>query len=202
MSHHESIVEPPSSSMFMLNVSSLDLTDEQFEQICRDNRELRIELTSEGDLIIMPPCGSRTGLRNSKINQRLANWAELDGTGVAFDSSTGFTLPDGSKRSPDASWIQLERWEALTSKEQEGFAPIVPDFVIELCSPSDSWRLLEQKMGHYISNGVRLGWLIDPENKRACVYRIDHSVELLENPSTLAGDPVLPGFVFNVKEIW
>ena len=202
MSHRESTVETLSAPMFMLNVSSLDLTDEQFEQICRDNRELRIELTSKGDLIIMPPSGSRTGLRNSKINQRLANWAELDGTGVTFDSSTGFTLPDGSKRSPDASWIRREKWEGLTSKEQRGFTPIVPDFVIELWSPSDSWRLLEEKMRDYIRNGVRLGWLIDPDNKRVFIYRMDHSVELLEDPSSLSGDPVLPGFVFSLEEIW
>lgn len=201
MSHHESTVETLSAPMFMLNVSSLDLTDEQFEQICRDNRELRIELTSKGDLIIMPPCGSRTGLRNSKINQRLTNWAELDGTGVTFDSSTGFTLPDGSKRSPDASWIRREKWEGLTSKEQGGFAPIVPDFVIELWSPSDSWPLLEEKMRDYIRSGVRLGWLIDPDNKRVFIYRMDHSVELLKDPSSLSGDPVLPGFVFSLQEI-
>lgn len=202
MSHHASTFESPPFSGFTLNVSSLDLSDEQFEQICRDNRELRIELTSKGDLIIMPPSGSMTGWRNSKINQRLANWAELDFSGITFDSSSGFTLPDGSKRSPDAAWIRRERWESLTTKERERFAPIVPDFVIELSSPADDWRLLEEKMRDYVRNGVRLGWLIDPQRRRVLVYSPDHPVKVLEQPLALAGEPVLSGFVFDVSEIW
>ena len=145
-----------------LDVHSVHLSDEQFYQLCRDNRDLRLELTAEGELIIMPPTGSLTGWRNAKINYRLTAWAEADGTGLTFDSSTGFTLPNGTKRSPDAAWIKRERWEALTEKEQEGFAPLCPDFVAELRSPDDSLSTLQDKMAEYVENGAKLGLLFDP----------------------------------------
>lgn len=202
MSHQPPTIESHTSSVLALNIDSIGLNDEQFAQLCRDNRDLRLELTSKGELIIMPPTGSRTGFRSAKIIQRLANWAEDDRHGLAFDSSTGFTLPDGSKRSPDASWVRRERWDALTKKEQDGFAPIAPDFVIELWSPSDSWNLLQQKMLDYLNNGVRLAWLIDPEQRRVYIYRPDHSVELLENPSTVSADPLLPEFKLDLPEIY
>ena len=202
MSHQPPTIESHTSSVLALNIDSIGLNDEQFAQLCRDNRDLRLELTSKGELIIMPPTGSRTGFRSAKIIQRLANWAEDDRHGLAFDSSTGFTLPDGSKRSPDASWIRSERWDALTKKEQDGFAPIAPDFVIELWSPSDSWNLLQQKMLDYMDNGVCLAWLIDPEQRRVYIYRPDHSVELLENPSTVSADPLLPEFKLDLPEIY
>ncbi len=150
----------------------------------------------------MTPTGSKTGWRNSKLSQRLANWAETDGTGLSFDSSTGFTLPNGAKRSPDAAWVRFERWEALTREQQEGFAPLAPDFVAELRSPGDYVSVLQEKMAEYVDNGARLGWLIDPEGKRVYVYRPGQSVECIENPEALSGGPVLPGFVFNVREIW
>lgn len=202
MSQHSLAVESQTPSILTINVESVGLTDEQFERLCQDNRDLRIELTSKGELIIMPPTGMKTGWRNGRITQRLGEWAEIDSSGLAFDSSTLFALPDGSKRSPDASWVRRERWEALSEQEQEKFAPLAPDFVIELCSPSDSWSLLEQKMLDYMSNGVRLAWLIDPERKRVYVYCPDQPVEKLENPANISADPLLPSFVFNVHEIW
>lgn len=146
--------------------------------------------------------GSKTGWRKSKINQRLANWAEEDGTGVAFDSSTGFTLPDGAKRSPDAAWVRHEVWQALTDEQQEEFATICPDFVIELRSAKDGLAGLEEKMKEYIENGTRLGWLIDAKNRRVYIYHPGHPPECLENPSTISGDPLLRGFLFAPGEIW
>lgn len=202
MSHQPPQIETQNQSVLSLKVGSIGLSDQQFAQLCRDNRDLRLELTSKGELIIMPPTGSRTGLRSAKIIQQLANWSDRDGTGVAFDSSTGFTLPDGSKRSPDASWVLRERWDALNKEKQDGFAPIAPDFVIELLSPSDSWSLLQQKMLDYLDNGVHLAWLIDPEQKRVYIYRADQPVDILENPSALSADPLLPGFCLDLQEIY
>jgi Uma2 family endonuclease len=150
----------------------------------------------------MSPTGSKTGWRNSKINQRLANWAETDGTGISFDSSTGFTLPNSAKRSPDAAWMRRKDWEALTDEQQEDFAPICPAFVIELRSSKDSLTSLQEKMKEYIENGAELGWLFDPKNKRVYIYSPNQKVECLENPSSISGDPILPGFVFDPSEIW
>jgi Uma2 family endonuclease len=180
----------------------MGLTDEQYEKLCLDNPDLRIELTSKGELIVMPPTGIKTGWRNSNITGRLFEWTEKDGSGLCFDSSTLFTLPDGSKRSPDASWIRRERVEKLSHEEQAGFAAIVPDFVIELRSPSDSWAVLEEKMLDYMCNGVTLGWLIDPARKRVYIYRPKQPVEILDNPETVSAQPELASFTFNVREIW
>ncbi len=185
-----------------LNIKSVGLTEKQFELLCRDNRDLRIELTAEGELIVMPPTGMKTGWRNARIIYCLIQWAEEDGTGLCFDSSTLFTLPNGAKRSPDASWIKRVRLATLTEKEQEGFAPICPDFVIELRSPTDSLSALKEKMREYLDNGASLGWLIDPRRKRVYIYRAQPPVESLDDPETISGDPVLPGFVFRVREIW
>ncbi|HEY0546316.1 MAG TPA: Uma2 family endonuclease [Pyrinomonadaceae bacterium] len=195
-------VAPPMPAAVTLNIKSLELSEEQFELLCRDNRDLRIELTAKGELVIMSPTGMKTGVRNSKLTQRVNNWAESDGTGICCDSSTLFTLPNGAKRSPDVSWIRRERVEALTEKQQEGFAPICPDFVLELRSPSDTVKAVRQKMEEYIANGAQLGWMIDPFSKRVYIYRPQQAVECLENPETVAGDPLLPGFVLNVREIW
>jgi Uma2 family endonuclease len=202
MAQTHSTIEENSPSWLMLNVESVHLTDGQFYRLCQDNPDLRFELTAQRELVIMSPTGSKTGWRNSKINQRLANWAEEDGTGISFDSSTGFTLPNGAKRSPDAAWIRREVWEALTDEQQEEFAPICPAFVIELRSPKDSLAGLQDKMKEFIGSGAELGWLFDPKNKRAYIYRPNQPVECLENPSTLSGDPVLGGFVFDPSEIW
>ena len=150
----------------------------------------------------MPPTGSETGWRNNEISYSLTAWTQQDGTGLAFDSSTGFTLPNGAKRSPDASWIRRERWNALTKDQRVGFAPLCPDFVVELRSPTDLLCILQDKMQEYIDNGARLGWLINPIDKQVYVYRPSQPVESLDNPATLSGDPVLPGFVLRVQELW
>jgi Uma2 family endonuclease len=187
---------------FSLDVRALGLTDERFYQLCRDNRELRLELTSRGELIVMGPTSSDTGRRNARLNQRLANWAEQDNTGVCFDSSAGFKLPNGAQVSPDASWVLRERYEALTQAERETFAPLCPDFVVELRSKSDRLQVLQAKMREYIAQGARLGWLIDPVTKTVYVYRPAQEVETLREPQTLAGETVLPGFELRLDEIW
>jgi Uma2 family endonuclease len=185
-----------------LSVKSVGLTDEQFFLLCRDNPELRFELTAQKGLIIMPPTGSRTGWRNSELNYQLVQWAKADGTGLTFDSSTGFTLPNGAKRSPDGAWVRRERWEALSEEEQDEFAPLYPDFVMELRSPQDRLSTLQGKMSEYIENGAQLGLLIDPSVRRAYIYRPGQPVESLDNPDSIRGDPVMPGFVLNLAGIW
>ncbi len=179
----------------------IDLTDEQFFQLCQNNRDLQFERTASGELLIMPPTGSDTGRRNVKITTQLDIWNSQNNLGEVFDSSSGFKLPNGADRSPDASWVPRERWEALTPEQQEGFAPICPDFVVELRSPSDSLKKIQEKMQEYIENGARLGWLIDRKNKRVEIYRPNRDVEILENPATLSGEDVLPGFVLDLTPI-
>jgi Uma2 family endonuclease len=188
--------------LFTLDFSSIRLTPAQFEHLCRDNRDLRLELTSNGELIVMPPTGSKTGLRNANLTRQLATWAENDGHGVAFDSSTGFTLPDGAILSPDASWIRRERWDALTEEERESFAPLCPDFVIELRSRGNALKPLQEKMQEYIRNGTQLAWLIDPLERRVYIYRIGEEVELLSDSATVSADQILRGFVLQLAELW
>lgn len=178
------------------------MTDKQFYEFCAVNRELRIERLASGDVIVMPPTFSDTGNRNLKIVQQLANWSDRDGTGEVFDSSTGFTLPNGAVRSPDASWIQLERWNALSDEQKASFAPICPDFAIELRSPSDRLGDLQDKMQEYIANGTSLGWLVDRQNRKVYIYRPDREPEILDNPETVSGDPELPGFTLQMAKIW
>jgi Uma2 family endonuclease len=180
----------------------INLTDEQFFEFCQINRDLRIERTATGELLIMPPTGSDTGNRNAKLNQQLANWTDADGTGIEFDSSSGFTLPNGAKVSPDAAWVKLERWNALTPEQQKTFAPICPDFVVELRSVSDNLAPLKTKMQEYIDNGALLGWLIDRKKQQVYIYRPGVAVECLDNPATVSGESVLPGFVLDLSKIW
>jgi Uma2 family endonuclease len=182
--------------------SVIDMTDEQFFQLCQKNRELRFERNANGELIIMSPAGGETGNRNGRLNQQLFNWTDADGTGIAFDSSTGFKLPNGADRSPDASWIKLERWDALTDEEKRKFPPICPDFVIELLSPSDSLKTTQEKMKEYIDNGVRLGILINRKSRQVEIYRPGKEVEVLESPATVSGEDILKGFVLNLGMIW
>jgi Uma2 family endonuclease len=178
------------------------LNEEEFEQFCCENKDMRIELTKEGDLMVMPPTGGETGIRNFSLITQFGIWVEKDGTGYGFDSSTLFTLPNGAKRSPDLSWIKKERWEALTKKERKKFSPICPDFVVELRSETDSLKTLQENIEEYIENGAQLGWLIDPIKKKVYVYRPNVDVEILDNPQTVSGEPLLKGFELNVQKIW
>ncbi|NEQ20261.1 MAG: Uma2 family endonuclease [Microcoleus sp. SIO2G3] len=180
----------------------IDLTDDQFFEFCQINRDLRIERTATGELLIMSPTGSETGESNFRLSGQLFIWTEQDGTGTGFDSSTGFTLPNGATVSPDISWVKLERWNALPKEQRIKFTPISPDFVVELRSPSDSLSVLQDKMQQYISNGVRLGWLIDRKQRRVYIYRPGVPVQQLDNPETVNADPELPNFVLKLGQIW
>jgi Uma2 family endonuclease len=178
------------------------LGEDGFFEFCMLNKDLRIELTSAGDLIIMSPTGGKTGIRNFELTGSFWAWRKKDGTGQGFDSSTLFTLPNGAKRSPDVAWVRNERWEQLSEKEREQFPPICPDFVVELRSPLDSLRTLKKKMQEYVENGAQLGWLIDPFEKKVYVYRPQSAVECLDNPEKISGDPLLPGFTLDVQSLW
>jgi Uma2 family endonuclease len=178
------------------------MTDEEFFALCQLNRDLRIERTAEGDIIVMPPTGAETGNRNTSITGQLYNWTKKDGTGAGFDSSTGFKLPNGADRSPDGAWVRKSRLATLTHEEKLKFLPLCPDFVIELLSPTDTLEAVKAKMDEYIDNGSRLGWLIDPEQRHVHVYRPNISVVIMENVSQISADPELPGFVLDLKDIW
>ncbi|MFO7142150.1 hypothetical protein B9T16_10965 [Arthrospira sp. PCC 8006] len=181
----------------------LHVTLEQFQAIAAANPDLRLERTATGELLVTPPTGSESGKRNSRIIGQLDRWDEAhEELGVAFDSSTGFILPNGAIRSPDASWVSRPRWEALTPEVRRGFAPLCPDFVVELRSPTDSLSELREKMGEYLENGARLGWLIDPQNRRVEIYRPQQEIEVGEDPTKLSGGDVLPGLVLRLNRIW
>ncbi|MEH1817921.1 MAG: Uma2 family endonuclease [Nostoc sp.] len=191
------------STPLRVNFPSLvQMTNEQFYEFCQANGDLRIERTANGEVIIMPPAFSDTGNRNFNIAAQLGYWTEQDGTGIGFDSSTGFTLPNGAMRSPDASWIELERWKALTDAQKASFAPICPSFVIELRSLSDRLIKLQEKMQEYIDNGASLGWLIDRQNRKVYIYRPNREVEILDNPEAVTGNPELSGFILRMTKIW
>jgi Uma2 family endonuclease len=183
--------------------SSMHVTDEQFFEFCLANRDLRIEINQFGDVSIMPPTGSETGNRNFNLAVQLYIWSEKDGTGICFDSSTGFTLSTGAKRSPDVSWMQLERWNSLTATQQSKFAPICPDFVIELRSASDDLQVLKSKMAEYMCEpGIKLGWLIDRQNRQVYIYRPGIEEECLDNPAIISGESVLLGFSLDLSKVW
>lgn len=178
------------------------LSNDDFFEFCQANRDWRIERTSDGDIIIMPPTGGETGRRNFDLSVVFGIWAKADGTGLAFDSSTGFMLPNSSERSPGLAWVRLSRWNALTDEERERFPPLCPDFVAELRSPSDSLVTLRDKMEEYIQNGAELGWLLDPIEKKVYVYRPNVQVECLDNPTAVSAEPLLKGFILDVRELW
>lgn len=187
----------------ILNLNPIaKLTKEQFYTLCAANPDIRLELNTKGELIIMSPTGGETSAWNSKLIAALVNWNEQTGLGETFDSSGGFSLPNGAQRSPDAAWIPLEKWNALTLEKKKGFLPLCPDFVIELLSPSDSWKQGLNKMEEYMENGSRLGWLLDPQNKRVAIYRAKQAVEIVEAPTFLSGEDVLEGFTLNIGKIW
>jgi Uma2 family endonuclease len=178
------------------------MSEHEFFVFCQLNQDFRFERTSEGDLIIMPPTGGETGRRNFTLIGLFNTWVEKDNTGIGFDSSTGFLLPNGAKRSPDLAWVKKSRWEALTDEQREEFPPLCPDFVVELRSKTDSIDALQSKMEEYIENGARLGWLIDAFEKKVYIYRPGEKVRCIDNPEMISGDPVLAGFVLNLERIW
>jgi Uma2 family endonuclease len=181
---------------------ALDLTEDQFFALCQLNRDLRIERNAEGDLEIMAPAGWETSDRNAEITMQLRLWAKREGNGVATDSSGGYRLPNSAVRGPDAAWILRSRLQQIPAAERAKFLPLCPDFVLELRSPTDRLAVVQAKMEEYLANGARLGWLLDPEQRRVYVYRPDAPVARLDRPETVAGDPVLPGFVLDLREIW
>lgn len=180
----------------------VNLTDDQYFDLCQANRDLRIERTAQGKLIIMPPTGGETGNRNIEISYQLQAWSRQNNLGLAFDSSTEFKLPSGANYSPDASWVRQEKWDALTTEQKQKFPPLAPDFVIELRSRTDSMSQLRKKMQEYIDSGVRLGWLIDPKNRQVEVYRSNQPPETIQDVESLSGENVLPEFVLDLKPIF
>ena len=195
--------QPQSLLLELPDTLTLQVTQAQFIALVAANRDLRLERTATGELIVNPPTGGETGKRNAKISTQLGVWGDAnESLGEYFDSSTGFELPNGANRSPDASWVRRERWEALTPEQREGIIPLCPDFVMELRSKTDTLKKLQAKMQEYIDNGAQLGWLIDRKNKRVEIYRTGQAVEVLEQPSTLSGEEVLPGFTLTLTRIW
>jgi Uma2 family endonuclease len=187
--------------VMIVNVPPPSAKDE-FHEYCRLNPELRIEQTKEGNMIIMLPTYTETGNKNFKLATKFGAWVEQNGQGEGFDSSTGFILPNGAKRSPDVSWIRRERWEALPPKARQKFARICPDFVVELRSQTDQLKTLQAKMEEYLENGAQLGWLIDPLERKVHIYEPNHPVNILHNPESVSGDPFLPGFTLPMNLIW
>ncbi len=177
-------------------------SDAEFAALCKENENIRIEQNPNGSLVIMSPTGGLSGARNTRITRYLDQWAEEDGTGIAFDSSTMFRLPNDAHRMPDAAWVQRERYLALTEEERAGFVPLAPDFVIELRSPTDPLDVLKTKMNEYMRTGVRLSWLIDPETKTVTMYAANQPPETLDAPSQVAADSVVTGFALPMKRIW
>ena len=182
------------------------VTPEQFDLLADAEQQARMELSKGGELIVMSPTGGEAGRKNLRLTQQVANWTDRDGTGEAFDSSTVFVLNNGARKSPDVSWVLLDKWNSLTQKQKEGFPPIVPDFVIELVSPTDlknqRYQDLQDKMQEYLDNGVKLGWLIEPKAKTVEIYRQGKTVEILNNPQNLSGEDILPGFVLDLSNIF
>jgi len=182
--------------------TNLKLNEDQFENLVWANRESKFELTATGELLIMSPTGGETGNRNFELYIDLGNWNRQKRLGKAFDSSTGFQLPNGAKRSPDLSWITLEKWNALTPTQRRKFLPICPDFVVELVSESDDLKEIEEKMQEYLDNGLGLGWLIIPKSRQVQIYRLQQAVEILESPISLSGESILVDFVLDLTPIW
>jgi Uma2 family endonuclease len=182
--------------------SIIDISDEQFYQLCTQNPETQFERNCDGEILIMPPTGGETGRRNTNLIVQLAIWNQQAQLGEVFDSSTGYKLPNGANRSPDVSWIQQERWDSLTSEQKEKFIPLAPDFVLELMSPTDYLVNIQAKMKEYLENKVKLGWLINPQAKQVEIYRLGQEAELLDSPRLISGEDILPGFVLDLAGIF
>ena len=182
--------------------SVIDISDEQFFQLCIKNSDIKFERHANGEIIIMPPTGGETGKRNSDLIVQLGIWNRQTKLGQVFDSSTGYKLPNKANRSPDVSWIKQERWDSLTSKQREKFIPLAPDFALELMSPSDTLVNVREKMREYRDNGVELGWLINPEAKQVEIYRLGQDIQLLDSPQSISGEDILPGFILDLTDIF
>jgi len=182
--------------------SIIDISDEQFYQLCIQNPETQFERNSDGEIVIMPPTGGETGKRNTELIVQLAIWNRQTKLGQVFDSSTGYKLPSGANRSPDVSWIKQERWDALTTEQKAKFIPLAPDFALELMSPTDYLVDTQAKMREYLENQVKLGWLINPQAKQVEIYRLEQDVELLDAPPSISGGETLPGFVLDLADIF
>jgi Uma2 family endonuclease len=185
-----------------LKAFTAQISDRDFEQLCTDNPEAKLETNAQGQLIVMSPTGSQSGKFNLSLSSQVWYWNSQTLLGVAFDSSTGFKLSNGAVRSPDVSWIAIARWNALTDKQKRGFAPIDPDFVIELMSPTDDLLELQQKMSEYMACGVKLGWLINPDEKQVEIYRQGQEKQVLSSPISLSGQDFLPGLTVDLAEIF
>ena len=191
--------------MITINIPSdlnLKVSEKDFEHLAIANRDLRLERKSNGELIIMPPTGGETGKSNTEIILQLAMWNKQTEKGVVFDSSTGFKMPSSAILSPDASWVLNEKWNSLTPEQKKKFPPICPEFVIELRSPTDRLQTLQDKMSEYINNGLKLGWSIDSINKKVAIYRQNKAVEILDNPTIVSGENLLPGFSLDLTQVW
>jgi Uma2 family endonuclease len=182
--------------------SSLRISNDQLFEFCQANRDYRIERNAEGDILIMSPEAASSGSGNARLSRFFDEWAEKDGSGRVFGSSTGFILPNGAMRSPDIAWVSNARLQSISKKDWNNFLPICPDFVLELRSPSDRMRALQEKMQEYIENGAQLGWLLDAEEKAVHVYRPGKTPEILKNPTTVSGEPVLAKFSLEVRRVW
>lgn len=182
--------------------SIIDISDEQFYQLCTQNPETQFERNCNGEILIMPPTGGETGRRNTNLIVQLAIWNQQTKLGEVFDSSTGYKLPNGANRSPDVSWIQQERWDGLTSEQKEKFIPLAPDFVLELMSPTDYLVNIQAKMKEYLENKVKLGWLINPQAKQVEIYRLGQQAQLLDSPRLISGEDILSGFVLDLAGIF
>ena len=182
--------------------SKFRMNDDEYFHFCQLNRDLRVERTSAGDIIVTAPTGGKGGIQNAKLNLAFGKWAEQNVSGQVFDSSTEFILPNRAGRAPDLSWVRNERWNALTQREQEQFPPLCPDFVVELRSQTDRLKTLQAKMEEYTANGAQLGWLIDPLERKVHIYRPAAEPEVLDDPENVSGEPLLRGFVFDVRSIW
>lgn len=180
----------------------IQLTDEQFYQLCQENQDVQLERNAKGEIIVMHPSGGETSRSNSALNLQVGIWNEQTQLGEVFDSNGGFSLPKGGDRAPDLAWVKKERWDSLTPEQKEKFLPLCPDFLIELLSPSDSLKKTQEKMQEYLDNGLRLGWLINRKTQQVEIYRQGQDVEILQSPATLSGEDILPGFILNMQKIW
>jgi len=198
----ETKVSAEGPESIVLDARALRLTEKQFFRLCQDNRDLRMEMTARGEIIILTPTGSETDRQNNEINYQLTHWAKNDGRGIVFDSSSGFVLTNGAQVAPDASWVRRERYEALSPEQRSKFAPLCPDFVIELRSPQDRLPGLQSRLNEYLENGAHLGWLIDPSTRTVHLYLPGQAVTILKDPATVSGDPLLSSFVLDLREVW